>query len=80
MILIADIFSTNSFVQAFSPVELPSLSDLNLRGNPLELNSGGDLLKVLKGFPCLQSLEVFLFDIATMLYSTETLLLKNLKS
>ncbi|GLT68020.1 hypothetical protein SLA2020_402840 [Shorea laevis] len=48
----------NLINKAFSPVELPSLSYLNLRGNPLEQNSVGDLLEVLKGFPCLQSLEV----------------------
>jgi hypothetical protein len=65
------------FFQAFSPVELPSLSYLNLRGNPLEQNSVGDLLEVLKGFPCLQSLEVVLSDIATVVYDVETLLLKK---
>ncbi|XP_059433126.1 uncharacterized protein LOC132166341 [Corylus avellana] len=48
----------NLINKAFSPVLLPSLSYLNLRGNPLEQNSVGDLLEVLKGFPCLQSLEV----------------------
>lgn len=44
--------------QAFSPVEMPSLSYLNLRGNPLEQNSVSDLLKILKGFACLNALEV----------------------
>ncbi|KAF3965043.1 hypothetical protein CMV_010736 [Castanea mollissima] len=43
---------------AFSPVELPSLSYLNIQGNPLEQNSVAVLLEVLKEFPCLQSLEV----------------------
>ncbi|XP_058001912.1 uncharacterized protein LOC110640426 isoform X2 [Hevea brasiliensis] len=44
--------------KAFSPVEMPSLSHLNIRGNPLEQNSVHELLEVLKGFPCLQALEV----------------------
>ncbi|OAY54001.1 tubulin--tyrosine ligase-like protein 12 isoform X2 [Manihot esculenta] len=44
--------------KAFSPVELLSLSHLNIRGNPLEQNSVHELLEVLMGFPCLQSLEV----------------------
>ncbi|KDP33915.1 hypothetical protein JCGZ_07486 [Jatropha curcas] len=44
--------------KAFSPDEMPSLSHLNIRGNPLEQNSVNKLLDVLKGFPCLQSLEV----------------------
>lgn len=48
----------NLINKAFSPVQLPSLSYLNLRGNPLKQNSVGDLLEVLKGFPRLQSLEV----------------------
>ncbi len=75
--LIADIFLVALFLfQAFSPVEFPSLSYLNLRGNPLEQNSVADLLQVLKEFPCLRSLEVILFDIATTLYDAETLLLK----
>ncbi|KAH9804626.1 tubulin--tyrosine ligase-like protein 12 [Citrus sinensis] len=43
---------------AFSPAEMPSLSHLNIRGNPLEQNSVRELLEVLKGFPCLQSLGV----------------------
>lgn len=47
--------------QAFSPAEMPSLSHLNIRGNPLEQNSVRELLEVLKGFPCLQSLGVFFF-------------------
>ncbi|XP_058080681.1 uncharacterized protein LOC131228849 [Magnolia sinica] len=47
--------STN---KAFSPAEMPSLSYLNLRGNPLDQDSFGDLLKLLQGFTCLQALEV----------------------
>ncbi|KAG7988599.1 hypothetical protein I3843_03G195500 [Carya illinoinensis] len=61
--------------KAFSAVELPSLSYLNLRGNPLELNSGGDLLEVLKGFPSLQSLEV---DIPGPLGETAIQILESL--
>ncbi|CBI27809.3 uncharacterized protein LOC100266448 isoform X2 [Vitis vinifera] len=48
----------NLISKAFSPVEMPSLSYLNLRGNPLEQNSVSDLLKILKGFACLNALEV----------------------
>lgn len=44
--------------KAFSPAELPCLSYLNIRGNPLKQNSVSDLLEVLKGFPHLESLEV----------------------
>ncbi|KAH9652703.1 tubulin--tyrosine ligase-like protein 12 [Citrus sinensis] len=44
--------------KAFSPAEMPTLSHLNIRGNPLEQNSVRELLEVLKGFPCLQSLGV----------------------
>ncbi|KAM6583596.1 hypothetical protein CsatB_010598 [Cannabis sativa] len=46
----------NLIIKAFSPLRFPSLTYLNLRGNPLELKS--DLLRVLNGFPYLQSLEV----------------------
>lgn len=49
--------------QAFSPLQLPSLTSLNLRGNPLEQNSNVDLLKVLREFPSLTSLEVIMFII-----------------
>lgn len=49
------------FGQDFSPISLPSLSYLNIRGNPLEQNSVGDLLDLLRRFPCLCSLEVFWF-------------------
>lgn len=34
----------------------------------MEQNSVAVLLEVLKEFPCLQSLEVVMFDIATILY------------
>ncbi|XP_065850483.1 uncharacterized protein [Euphorbia lathyris] len=44
--------------KAFSPVKMPALSHLNIRGNPLEQNSINELLEVLKGFPHLQALEV----------------------
>lgn len=44
--------------KAFSPVEMPSLSHLNIRGNPLKQNSVSELYKVLKGFTSLQTLEV----------------------
>ncbi|CAL5398452.1 unnamed protein product [Camellia sinensis] len=43
---------------AFSPAEMPSLSNLNLRGNRLEQNPVGELLELLKGFSCLIALEV----------------------
>ncbi|KAF3439686.1 hypothetical protein FNV43_RR17964 [Rhamnella rubrinervis] len=48
----------NLINKAFSPLRLPSLTSLNLRGNPLEQNSFVDLRKVLREFPCLTSLEV----------------------
>ncbi|KAI4335209.1 hypothetical protein L6164_013878 [Bauhinia variegata] len=48
----------NLLNKAFSPVQLPSLSYSNLRGNPLEQNSVSDLIELLRGFPCLRSLEV----------------------
>ncbi|XP_010557663.1 PREDICTED: tubulin--tyrosine ligase-like protein 12 [Tarenaya hassleriana] len=44
--------------KAFTPHELPLLSHLNIRGNPLEENSVGELFEVLKHFPALSSLEV----------------------
>lgn len=44
--------------KAFSPAEMPSLSHLNIRGNPLKQNSVSELYKVLKGFTSLQTLEV----------------------
>ncbi|XP_050218847.1 uncharacterized protein LOC126669428 [Mercurialis annua] len=44
--------------KAFTPLEMPLLSHLNIRGNPLKQNSVGELVALLKEFPCLQSLEV----------------------
>ncbi|PSS20768.1 Tubulin--tyrosine ligase-like protein [Actinidia chinensis var. chinensis] len=41
---------------AFSPAEMPSLSHPNLQENPLEQNSVVELLKLLKGFACLNAL------------------------
>lgn len=48
----------NLINKAFSPLRLPSLSYLNIRGNPLEQNSIGDLFQILGGFPGMHSLEV----------------------
>ncbi|OIT03544.1 PREDICTED: tubulin--tyrosine ligase-like protein 12 isoform X1 [Nicotiana attenuata] len=48
----------NLINKAFNPDDIPSLSYLNLRGNPLDQNSLSDLLQLLKGFSCLDSLEV----------------------
>ncbi|GAB2219246.1 hypothetical protein Drorol1_Dr00006879 [Drosera rotundifolia] len=48
----------NLIYKAFSPVEMPHLSYLNLRGNPLDDNSVYDLMEILKRFPSLNSLEV----------------------
>lgn len=53
----------SSFLQAFSPAELPSISHLNIRGNPLEHNTICELLELLKGFPSLQSLEVLILEV-----------------
>ncbi|KAL6649321.1 hypothetical protein ACP70R_013545 [Stipagrostis hirtigluma subsp. patula] len=44
--------------EAFSPSNLPSLSKLNIRGNPLDQTSRDDLLKLFSGFTQLQELEV----------------------
>ncbi|ESQ33251.1 hypothetical protein EUTSA_v10003638mg [Eutrema salsugineum] len=44
--------------QAFSVHEMPLLSQLNIRGNPLDQNSVGEVFEVLKLFPSLSSLEV----------------------
>lgn len=38
--------------------KMPLLSELNIRGNPLDQNSAGELLEVLKLFPSLSSLDV----------------------
>ncbi|XP_022731024.1 tubulin--tyrosine ligase-like protein 12 [Durio zibethinus] len=48
----------NLINKAFSPFEMPNLSYLNIRGNPIEENSVSDLFGILKAFYCLQSLEV----------------------
>ncbi|XP_050377119.1 uncharacterized protein LOC126794441 [Argentina anserina] len=48
----------NLINKAFTPFQLPSLSYLNLRGNPLEETTRADFLYVLRSFPSLQSLEV----------------------
>lgn len=44
--------------KAFSPIEMPHLSYLNIQGNPLEENSTNELLEILRRFPSLNSLEV----------------------
>ncbi|XP_010428834.1 PREDICTED: tubulin--tyrosine ligase-like protein 12 [Camelina sativa] len=43
---------------AFHVHEMPKLSHLNIRGNPLDQNSVGELFEVLQLFPSLSSLEV----------------------
>lgn len=48
----------NLINKAFSPILFSSLSHLNIHGNPLEQNSVGDLLDLLRRFPCLCSLGV----------------------
>ncbi|KAA8523324.1 hypothetical protein F0562_009747 [Nyssa sinensis] len=48
----------NLINEAFSPIKMPSLSYLNLRGNPLDQESGGNLLELLKRFTSLRALEV----------------------
>ncbi|CAN8323629.1 unnamed protein product [Cochlearia groenlandica] len=48
----------NIINKAFSVHEIPILSQLNIRANPLDHNSVGELLEVLKLFPSLSSLEV----------------------
>lgn len=52
-----NIFLMSLFFQAFSPIMLPSLSHLNIRGNQLDQISVNDLLQLLKSFT-LQTLEV----------------------
>ncbi|XP_010416704.1 PREDICTED: tubulin--tyrosine ligase-like protein 12 isoform X3 [Camelina sativa] len=44
--------------KAFHVHEMPKLSHLNIRGNPLDQNSVGELFEVLQLFPSLSSLEV----------------------
>lgn len=46
-------------IQLFSPVKMPLLAHLNLRGNPLDDISDKELMEFLKRFPSLTSLEVF---------------------
>ncbi|KAL7136862.1 hypothetical protein ABFS83_10G058000 [Erythranthe nasuta] len=48
----------NLITKAFSPLEMPVLSYLNLHRNPLNENSVDELLKYLRGFINLTSLEV----------------------
>ncbi|KAL6507667.1 hypothetical protein OROGR_023862 [Orobanche gracilis] len=48
----------NLIIKAFSPFEMPVLSYLNLRGNPLNENSVDELLMHLRGFINLTALEV----------------------
>lgn len=63
-----------SFLQAFSPICLPNLSCLNIHGNPLEQNSVGDLLDLLRRFSCLCSLEVFLIYVIKIFLSPNCLI------
>ncbi|KAF0891340.1 hypothetical protein E2562_009500 [Oryza meyeriana var. granulata] len=44
--------------EVFSPSKLSSLSNFNIRGNPLDQMPGDDLLKLFSGFTQLQELEV----------------------
>ncbi|KAI8565339.1 hypothetical protein RHMOL_Rhmol03G0251300 [Rhododendron molle] len=55
---LSDRFIHNLINEAFSPAKMPSLSHLNLRGNPLDQNLVGELLQLLQGFTCLNALEV----------------------
>lgn len=50
--------SIHKLPEVFSSSKLASLSNLNIRGNPLDQVSGDDLLKLLSGFTNLQELEV----------------------
>ncbi|KAJ4767734.1 Tubulin-tyrosine ligase family protein [Rhynchospora pubera] len=61
--------------EEFFPNVLPSLSQLNIRGNPLDQMSTGDLLKLLSSFTCLKELEV---DIPGPLGSSATEIVKSL--
>ncbi|KAK6941297.1 Tubulin-tyrosine ligase/Tubulin polyglutamylase [Dillenia turbinata] len=65
----------NLINKAFSSSEMPSLSNLNLRGNSLQQNSTSDLLDLLKGFTCLHALEV---DIPGPLGESALEILENL--
>lgn len=48
----------SSLPKVFSPAVLPSLSHINLKGNHLDGVALDDLLHLLRGFTCLQELEV----------------------
>lgn len=50
--------------------EMPLLSHLNIRGNPLSQNSVGELFEILRFFPSLSSLEVLLEVVLTYLDKT----------
>ncbi|CAO2842027.1 unnamed protein product [Amaranthus hypochondriacus] len=63
--------------EAFSPVKLPNLSHLNLRGNPMDENAAHELLQILKGFHSLNSLEV---DIPGPLGESAIEILKSLSN
>lgn len=60
-----------AFFQAFSPIEMPILSYLNLRGNPLNENSVDELLKHLRGFTNLTALEVTLLNEKNLSFSVK---------
>jgi len=59
------------FLQAFTPICLPSLTYLNIQGNPLDQNSVSDLLDLLRRFTCLRSLEVDLIYVVTFFYPSK---------
>ncbi|KAK1307546.1 hypothetical protein QJS10_CPA09g00109 [Acorus calamus] len=61
--------------KTFSPSKMPSLSYLNVRGNPLDHCSVDDLLKLIGGFPSLKALEV---DIPGPLGNSAVKILKSL--
>ncbi|KAK4761709.1 hypothetical protein SAY87_029593 [Trapa incisa] len=61
--------------KAFSPVEMPSLSYLNLKDNPFDEISASDMLEVLKRFSNLSSLEV---DIPGPLGESSLMILESL--
>ncbi|VVA90274.1 unnamed protein product [Arabis nemorensis] len=61
--------------KAFSVDEMPLLSHLDIRGNPLSQNSVGELFEILRFFPSLSSLEV---DIPGPLGSSAVKILESL--
>jgi tubulin--tyrosine ligase-like protein 12 len=65
----------NLINKAFSPDEIPALSHLNIRENPLDQNAVSDLLEHLKTFSSLNSLEV---DIPGPLGENAAEILENL--